>query len=138
VVCKSRATQVASLLEVAEGPTTTPARPAASGPTLTLSLPVARPGTKVLVSGSGFPPNTEAVAELIGPDGMLVVSINPAEWTPRELRHAFVSLTSKQRVPLELVGHKSTAVKELVYRHELRAVIQSGAQAMNDLFRPGA
>lgn len=142
VVCKGRAIQVAALLDVAEGPTTTPARPAAtSGPTLTLSSPVARPGTKVLVSGSGFPPSTEVVAELIGPDGMPVVSINPADWTPRELRHSFVSLMSKQRVPLEevarLVGHKSTAVTELVYRHELRPVIQSGAQAMDELFRSG-
>jgi integrase len=40
--------------------------------------------------------------------------IDPAEWTPRELRHSFVSLLSDSGVPLEeisrLVGHSSTAV----------------------------
>jgi hypothetical protein len=36
-----------------------------------------------------------------------------------------------------LVGHSSTAVTERVYRHELRPVIRSGADAMDLLF-PGS
>ena len=64
--------------------------------------------------------------------------IDPAEWTPRELRHSFVSLLSDSGVPLEeisrLVGHSSTSVTELVYRHQIRPVIQTGAAAMDDLF----
>ncbi|MEV4170283.1 tyrosine-type recombinase/integrase [Nonomuraea sp. NPDC049709] len=44
--------------------------------------------------------------------------VNPKEWTPRELRHSFVSLLSDKGLPLEeisrLVGHKSTAVTEIV------------------------
>jgi integrase len=64
--------------------------------------------------------------------------IDPAEWTPRELRHSFVSLLSDNGVPLEeisrLVGHSSTSVTELVYRHQIRPVIQTGAAAMDDLF----
>jgi integrase len=43
--------------------------------------------------------------------------LSPTEWTPRELRHSFVSLLSDSGVPLEeisrLVGHSSTAVTEL-------------------------
>lgn len=59
-------------------------------------------------------------------------------WTPRELRHSFVSLMSAHGVRLEdiarLVGHSSTATTEAVYRKELRPVIAEGAQAMGELF----
>ena len=45
-------------------------------------------------------------------------------------------------LPLEeisrLVGHKSTAVTELVYRKQIRPVMQSGAEAMDRIFGPGA
>jgi integrase len=64
--------------------------------------------------------------------------IDPAEWTPRELRHSFVSLLSDSGVPLEeisrLVGHSSTAVTELVYRKQIRPVMQAGAVIMDQLF----
>ena len=33
-----------------------------------------------------------------------------------------------------LVGHSSTSVTETVYRHQLRPVIQRGAEAMDELF----
>jgi integrase len=59
-------------------------------------------------------------------------------WTPRELRHSFVSLLSDSGVPLEeisrLVGHSSTAVTELVYRKQIRPVLQRGATAMDRIF----
>lgn len=64
--------------------------------------------------------------------------IDPNEWTPRELRHSFVSLLSDHGLPLEeisrLVGHSSTAVTELVYRKQIRPVVQSGAVAMDQIF----
>ena len=54
----------------------------------------------------------------------------PGEWTPRELRHSFVSLMSDAGVPLEeiarLVGHGSTKVTETVYRKQLRPVLTGG------------
>jgi integrase len=60
------------------------------------------------------------------------------EWTPRQLRHTFVSLMSETGMPVEeiarLVGHSSTQTTETVYRHELRPVIRSGADAMDKLF----
>ncbi|MES9541826.1 tyrosine-type recombinase/integrase [Actinomadura sp. NPDC000600] len=60
------------------------------------------------------------------------------EWTPRELRHSFVSIMSDSGVPLEtiadLVGHAGTAVTEKVYRHQLRPVITKGAETMNTVF----
>lgn len=47
--------------------------------------------------------------------------LNPADWTPRELRHSFVSLLSDAGVPVEkiacLVGHTGTTTTEMVYRH---------------------
>ena len=56
--------------------------------------------------------------------------LNPKEWTPRELRHSFVSLLSSSGVTIEeiahLVGHGSTSVTERVYRKELRPVITAG------------
>lgn len=68
-----------------------------------------------------------------------VEGIEPKEWTPRELRHSFVSLLSEYGVEVEeiarLVGHAGgSRVTEQVYRHELRPVMQTGAQAMDDLF----
>src|SRR5262249_51446297 len=56
-------------------------------------------------------------------------------WAPRDLRHAFVSLMSAGGVPVEeiarLAGHNRTATTELVYRHELRPVITTGAEVMD-------
>jgi hypothetical protein len=34
-----------------------------------------------------------------------------------------------------LVGHSSTAVTELVYRKQIRPVVQTGAVAMDRIFR---
>jgi len=59
-------------------------------------------------------------------------------WTPRELRTSFVSLLSHHGVPVEeiarLVGHASTRTTEIVYRRELRPVITTGAEIMDELF----
>jgi integrase len=58
-------------------------------------------------------------------------------WTPRELRHTFVSLMSDSNVAVEeiarLVGHASSKVTETVYRHQLRPVITTGAEKMDAL-----
>jgi integrase len=67
----------------------------------------------------------------------LTPGLNAADWTPRELRHSFVSLLSASGVQIEqisqLVGHKSTQVTETVYRHELRPVLTEGAEAMDEI-----
>jgi integrase len=59
-------------------------------------------------------------------------------WTPRELRHSFVSLMSSSGVPVEeiarLAGHSNTRTTEVVYRRELRPVLTTGAEAMDKLF----
>ena len=59
------------------------------------------------------------------------------DWTPRELRHTFVSILSDNDVPIEkiadLVGHRTTIVTQTVYRHQLRPVIETGATAMNEI-----
>ena len=56
-------------------------------------------------------------------------------WAPRDLRHTFVSLMSADGVPIEeiarLAGHNQTSTTELVYRHELRPVITTGAEVMD-------
>lgn len=70
-----------------------------------------------------------------------VPNINPDDWTPREMRHSYVSLLSESGIPLEeisrLVGHKGgSQVTELVYRKQLRPVIETGAQVMDAIFRP--
>ncbi|WP_328814303.1 site-specific integrase [Nonomuraea cypriaca] len=60
------------------------------------------------------------------------------EWTPRELRHSFVSLLSDSGVPIEdisrLVGHANTVVTETVYRFQVRPVLLQGAEAMDGIF----
>jgi integrase len=59
-------------------------------------------------------------------------------WTPRELRHSFVSIMSDNGVTIEqiadLVGHRTTIVTQKVYRHQLKPVISTGATAMNTIF----
>ena len=69
-----------------------------------------------------------------------VPELDAEEWTPRELRHSFVSLLSDSGMALEeisrLVGHSGTSVTELVYRHQIRPVMQTGAVAMDALFGP--
>ena len=56
----------------------------------------------------------------------------------RELRHSFVSVLSDAGVPVEqisqLVGHSGTTVTELVYRHQLRPVLQKGATVTDRIF----
>ena len=60
------------------------------------------------------------------------------DWTPRELRHTFVSLLSDSGVPIEqiadAVGHSSTRTTEVVYRHQLRPVTRTAAVALGPLF----
>jgi integrase len=66
--------------------------------------------------------------------------LDPGDWTPRELRHSFVSLLSDSGVSLEdiadLCGHSGTRVTESVYRHQLRPVLLDGATAMDRIFQP--
>lgn len=67
-----------------------------------------------------------------------IAGLKADEWTPRELRHSFVSLLSDGGVPIEqisrLVGHTGTTVTERVYRHQLRPVIEHGAVALDRIF----
>jgi len=67
-----------------------------------------------------------------------IEGINPEDWTPRELRHSFVSLLSSTGVPIEdiarLVGHANSRVTESVYRKELRPTLTRGAMAIEVLF----
>ena len=65
--------------------------------------------------------------------------LDATQWTPRELRHNFVSLLSDEGVPIEqiarLVGHSGgSKVTESVYRKQLRPVIDNGATVMDRVF----
>ncbi|GAX53099.1 integrase [Streptomyces olivochromogenes] len=64
--------------------------------------------------------------------------INADEWTPRELRHSFVSLLPDRGVPPEeisrLVGRSGTAVTDEIYRKQIRPVIQTAAVVMDGIF----
>ena len=55
-------------------------------------------------------------------------------WTPRELRHTFVSLLSDSGAPIEQIadaaGHSRTRTTEVVYRHQLRPVTRTAAIAL--------
>lgn len=59
----------------------------------------------------------------------------PATYSPRELRHTFVSIMSEAGVPLEeiarLAGHSTSVTTERVYRRELRPAIGTGATVMD-------
>jgi integrase len=61
-----------------------------------------------------------------------------ARWVPKELRTSFVSMMSYQGVPVEeiarLAGHASSRTTEVIYRRELRPVITTGAEVMDQIF----
>jgi integrase len=67
--------------------------------------------------------------------------LDPRQWTPRELRHSFVSLMSDAGVPVEqiarLVGHSGTMTTETVYRKQIRPVLLDGADVMDRIFSSG-
>jgi hypothetical protein len=61
-------------------------------------------------------------------------------WSPRTgHRASFVSLRSDDGMPIEqisrLVGHSGTSVTELVYRKQIRPVVEHGAVAMDRILR---
>jgi integrase len=64
--------------------------------------------------------------------------LDPRAWTPRKLRHSFVSLMSDAGVPLEhisrLVGHSGTTTSETIYRKPIRPVLIEGTDAMDRIF----
>lgn len=71
----------------------------------------------------------------------VAAGLDDRRWSPRELRHSFVSLLSDGGVPIEqiarLIGHAGgSKVTETVYRKQLRPVIEEGATALNRVF-PG-
>jgi integrase len=59
-------------------------------------------------------------------------------WVPKELRTSFVSLMSHRGVSVEeiarLAGHSSSRTTETIYRRELRPVITTGAEIMDEIF----
>ncbi len=61
-------------------------------------------------------------------------------WVAKELRTSFVSMMSYRGVPVEeiaqLAGHASSRTTEVVYRRELRPVITTGAEVMDQIFQP--
>jgi hypothetical protein len=65
--------------------------------------------------------------------------LDGAAWTPREMRHSFVSLLSDSGVPIEnitrLVGHAGgSEITETVYRQQIRPVLLEGAEVMDRIF----
>ncbi|MEV4079810.1 site-specific integrase [Nonomuraea fuscirosea] len=93
----------------------------------------------VFTSATGSPLDAANVRRNFRNAIQKVHGVDPNEWTPRELRHSFVSLLSDSGIPLDeisrLVGHSSTAVTEAVYRKQIRPVLQGGAIAMDRIFR---
>lgn len=76
---------------------------------------------------------------ILGAPELKEVGLNAAEWTPRELRHSFVSLLSDSGMTVDqiasLVGHAGgSGVTERIYRKQIRPVIDTGATAMNEIF----
>jgi len=69
-------------------------------------------------------------------------TLNPRLWTPRELRHGFVSLLSDDGAPIEviscLVGHSSTDVTEKSRRHQIRPGVEEETDAMDGIFPESA
>ncbi|HTS98577.1 MAG TPA: site-specific integrase, partial [Streptosporangiaceae bacterium] len=64
------------------------------------------------------------------------------DWTPRELRHSFVSVLSDAGVDIEDIadaaGHSSSTVTREVYRHQIGDKVARAAAAMDQIFGTGS
>jgi integrase len=62
------------------------------------------------------------------------------DWTPRELRHTFVSVPSASGMPIEqvalLAGHSVTSTTETVYRRQITEAAMPGAEILGEVLRP--
>lgn len=91
----------------------------------------------VFSTSSGGPPDAANVRRAFRTVAAKA-DLDPTAWTPRELRHSFVSLLSANGMPIEqiadLLGHRGSRVTEAVYRHQLQPVILNGAVVMDSLF----
>jgi integrase len=60
------------------------------------------------------------------------------DWTPRELRHTFVSVLSHSGVDIEQIadaaGHVNSTVTKTVYRHQIADKVTAAARAMDAIF----
>jgi integrase len=60
------------------------------------------------------------------------------EWTPRELRHTFVSVLPDSGVDIdkiaEAVGHVNSTITKTVYRHQIAGKVTVAATAMDAIF----
>lgn len=92
----------------------------------------------VIASAVGTPRNANNVIRSFRAILAKAEGLAPAEWTPRELRHSFVSIMSAAGVSIEdiarLAGHKSSEVTETVYRHQILPTLTAGAETMDELF----
>jgi integrase len=100
-----------------------------------------RPGDYAFASKAGTQLDRHNVLRAFRAIIAKVPGMNPADWTPRELRHSFVSLLSDNGMSIEeiadLCGHSGTSITESVYRNQLRPVLLNGAVAMDRIFGPG-
>lgn len=59
-------------------------------------------------------------------------------WTPREMRHTFVSVLSHSGVDIEhiadAVGHVNSTITKIVYRHQIADEVTVAATAMDSIF----
>ena len=102
------------------------------------ATPCQRPGKRAVFTKSDGAPLDRHTALRAFRKVISAAGLQPGEWTPREMRHSFVSLLSTTALPLEnisrLVGHVDTATTETVYRHQIRPVISDGATVMDRIF----
>ncbi|MFD0801614.1 site-specific integrase [Streptomonospora algeriensis] len=90
----------------------------------------------VFCTGQGKPYTRFHAYKLFQP---IVKRAGLENWTPRELRHSFVSLLSADGTPVEeiarMAGHATTLTTETYYRRELRPIITEGADRMDAILR---
>ena len=64
------------------------------------------------------------------------------DWTPRELRHSFVSVLSDAGVSIEDIadatGHINSTVTRETYRHQIADKVTRAAEAMDRIFGTGS
>jgi integrase len=92
----------------------------------------------VFADSAGRPRRGQYVTRQLGKLAAAAGLGDSPPWTPRELRHTFVSLLSQHGVLIESIadaaGHSTSQVTRTVYRHQLADVVQQAAATMDAIF----
>jgi hypothetical protein len=95
-----------------------------------------KPGWKACWTDSNRDSNVAEKGPVGGEPVGTARAVNGLSWTVGQARPGPTSVPVGVEIEMisKLVGHRGISVTEIVYRHQIRPVIQTGATVMDELF----